>query len=74
MARTIEERRVALKEKAKLLQLVVNLRANGMGWKDVAAAAGLNSPQRAGQLHDEAIAEGMTPTRRRGLTSEEAGA
>lgn len=59
MARTIEQRREALKLKQERMQKILTMRAEGKQWKEIAAACGLNNHQRAMQLHAEAVAEGM---------------
>lgn len=60
--RTIEERQQALQEKRAKMQAIVDLRAQGKKWYDIAKAVNLNSHARAMQLYKEAMAEGMTPT------------
>lgn len=60
--RTIEQRRTALQVKQARMQAIIDMRAAGKTWKECADKCGLNSFQRAQQLHREGLAEGLTPT------------
>lgn len=61
MARTIEQRREALQLKQIRMQAIVNMRAEGRPWKEIAEACNLNNHQRAMQLYQEALANNIVP-------------
>jgi len=60
--RTIEDRQRYLADKRVRLQAIVDLKAQGHTYQSIAEIMGLNSHQRAWQMHGEARREGMTPT------------
>jgi DNA-binding transcriptional MerR regulator len=62
MAKSIEQRQQDLQRKKERLQTIIDMRAQGMTWSAIAAAMNLNNHQRAVQLHQEALAEGLTPS------------
>jgi len=66
MPLTIAERRAKLDLRKKQMQQAVNLRAEGKVWAEIAELIGVNSHQRAMQLHQAALLEGMTPTKQAG--------
>jgi len=66
MPLTIAERRAKLDLRKKQMQQAINLRAEGKVWAEIAELIGVNSHQRAMQLHQAALLEGMTPTKRGG--------
>ena len=61
MPLTIAERRAKLDLRKKQMQQAINLRAEGKVWAEIAETIGVNSHQRAMQLHQAALLEGMTP-------------
>lgn len=61
MPLTIAERRAKLDLRKKQMQQAINLRAEGKVWAEIAELIGVNSHQRAMQLHQAALLEGMTP-------------
>ena len=61
MPLTIAERRAKLDKRKKQMQQAINLRAEGKVWAEIAELIGVNSHQRAMQLHQAALLEGMTP-------------
>lgn len=63
MPLTIAERRAKLDLRKKQMQQAINLRAEGKVWTEIAELIGVNSHQRAMQLHQAALLEGMTPTK-----------
>ena len=63
MPLTIAERRAKLDLRKKQMQQAINLRAEGKVWAEIAELIGVNSHQRAMQLHQAALLEGMTPTK-----------
>lgn len=63
MPLTIAERRAKLDLRKKQMQQAINLRAEGKVWAEIAETIGVNSHQRAMQLHQAALLEGMTPTK-----------
>ena len=63
MPLTIAERRAKLDLRKKQMQQAINLRAEGKVWAEIAETIGVNSHQRAMQLHQAAMLEGMTPTK-----------
>ena len=61
MAKSIEQRQQDLQRKRERLQTIIDMRSQGMTWAAIASAMNLNSHQRAVQLHQEALVEGLTP-------------
>jgi len=66
MPLTIAERRAKLDLRKKQMQQAINLRAEGKVWAEIAELIGVNSHQRAMQLHQAALLEGMTHTKQSG--------
>jgi len=66
MPLTIAERRAKLDLRKKQMQQAINLRAEGKVWAEIAETIGVNSHQRAMQLHQAALLEGMTPPKQAG--------
>lgn len=66
MPLTIAERRAKLDKRKKQMQQAINLRAEGKVWAEIAETIGVNSHQRAMQLHQAALLEGMTPPKQAG--------
>ena len=61
MPLTIAERRAKLDLRKKQMQQAINLRAEGKVWAEIAELIGVNSHQRAMQLHQAALLGGMAP-------------
>ena len=63
MGKTTEERQAAIEKKRQTMQAIVDMRADGRTFAEIAEAFGHRwSRQRADQLYREALAEGLTPT------------
>ncbi len=69
MPLTIAQRRARIDLKEKQMKMAVNLRAEGKTWYEVAELIGVNSHQRAQQIHTDAVMIGIKPQ----LTSQKKG-